>query len=386
MRILINALSARRQGGQTYLRNLLEFVPRDGSVEVLLLAPRSLELALEHPFVHRRVIFRLLENPFARAAWERLALARVARDFRADVLFCPGGLVAGAPSQCKVVTMFRNMIPFDDRQRARYPLGYERFRNWLLHRLMLRSMLRADLVIFISNYARQVVERHARGRPIRSVVIPHGIATQFRIATNASTTRDARRFGSRYLLYVSYIDFYKAQLEVVRAYASFKQQRGSDLKLLLVGPENPVYGRKVREEIDRLGISADVIITGALPYRDLPSLYQNATLNIFASESENCPNILLEAMAAGRPVLSSNRPPMPEFAGDGVLYFDPAVPAELARSLCSLIDDRAAMEELGRRAVKRSEAYDWQATAANTWDAMRRFASTGAGSAVRERP
>ncbi|MEX2281185.1 MAG: glycosyltransferase family 1 protein [Gemmatimonadota bacterium] len=377
MRILIDALSARQQGGQTYLKNLLAFVPFDGSVDVLLLAPQSLKLEFDHPHVERRSVPKLLENPFARVAWERLVLARVAREFRADILFCPGGVVTAAPAGCKVVTMFRNMIPFDARQRARYPFGYERFRNWLLHRLMLRSMLRADLVIFISNYARQVVERFAAGRRIRSVVIPHGVAPQFRAPAIASDNWAAGHFGASYFLYVSYIDFYKAQIEVVQAFASFKQQSGSDFKLLIVGPENPDYGRKVRAEIHRLGLTRDVVITGALPYGDLPGLYQHATLNIFASESENCPNILLEAMAAGRPVLSSNRPPMPEFAGDGAIYFDPATPAELAGRLCSLIDDPTAIAELGRRAQKRSELYDWQTTAGRTWDAIKQLVNGG---------
>lgn len=266
--------------------------------------------------------------------------------------------------------MFRNMIPFDERQRRKYPLGYERFRNWLLHRVMLRSMLRSDLVIFISDYAKQVVERHTQGQQICSVVIPHGIARQFRTPTMCVSPRFAPWLESGYLLYVSYLDFYKAQIEVVQAYAIFRQQRKTTLKLLLVGPENPVYGRKVREEINRLALDSEVIVTGPLPYAELPQIYHGATLNIFASESENCPNILLEAMAAGRPVLSSNKLPMPEFGGDGVLYFDPTAPAELAAKLCATLDDKGIMEDLGRRARKRSELYDWEVTAGRTWGAL----------------
>ena len=49
----------------------------------------------------------------------------------------------------KTVTMFRNMMPFDRQQRQKYPFGWMRMRNWILERTMLRSMLSADLVIFI---------------------------------------------------------------------------------------------------------------------------------------------------------------------------------------------------------------------------------------------
>jgi glycosyltransferase involved in cell wall biosynthesis len=369
MRVLINALSARQRGGQTYLRNLLAHLPKDGSIDVLLLAPESLELDFEHGCIVRFPVRRYLENPFARALWEKLVLPRVARDYGADVLFCPGGVVSCAPSGCRIVTMFRNMIPFDDRQRNRYPLGYDRLRHWLLHRVMLKSMLRADLVIFISRYARQVIERHTR-RALSGVVIPHGVPSRFRESAVSAPHVPAALIDDGYLLYVSYIDFYKAQLEVVRAYSELRGRRGTAPKLVLVGPENAAYGAQVRECVTRLGLDRHVIITGAIAYQELPAWYQNATINIFASESENCPNILLEALAAGRPVVSSERPPMPEFAGDAVLYFDPASPSDLAGKLEMLLDDPVRMEVFARRAAEQSKLYDWGDTARRTWEAI----------------
>jgi glycosyltransferase involved in cell wall biosynthesis len=378
VKILINALSARQRGGQTYLMNVLAFLPRDGSVEVLLLAPASLELGYEHPYISRRAVSPALENPFVRAAWERLVLPRITRAYGADVLFCPGGVVTGAPRGCRTVTMFRNMIPFDDNARARYPFGYERVRNWLLHRAMLRSMLQADLVIFISEHAKQVIDRHAKGRCIRSVVIPHGIASQFRKPSGHAAANGAGYAGG-YLLYVSYLDFYKAQLEVVRAYALLKRTHPATEKLLLVGPENSIYGDLVRMEVQRLGLNGDVVLTGPLPYADLPALYRGAKINIFASETENCPNILLEALATELPIVCSNRAPMPEFAGDAVVYFDPSSPEELAAKLAALLDDEQARAELSRRAAKRSQLYDWQHAARRTWEAITGLDRASAG-------
>jgi len=265
------------------------------------------------------------------------------------------------------------MIPFDIEQRRRYPLGYERFRNWLLHRVLLRSMLQADLVIFLSEHARRVIESHASGQAVRSVVIPHGIPSQFR--TVSTTEQHAMNPKDSYLLYVSYIDFYKNQLEVVRAFALLKRRRVTPEKLLLVGPENSIYGKLLRAEILRLGLAGDVMVTGAVPYETLPGLYQRATVNIFASESENCPNILLEALATGRPVVCSNRPPMPEFGGDAVLYFDPASPEDLAAKLGALLDDEQSMRALAARASAQSELYDWQRSARLTWDAIAKLGS-----------
>jgi glycosyltransferase involved in cell wall biosynthesis len=376
MKVLINALSARQRGGQTYLINLLTFLPRDGTISVLLLAPASLELGFEHPHIRRYPVPRALENPFVRAAWEKLAMPAVAKRFGAQVLFCPGGVVSSVPACCAVVTMFRNMIPFDAHQRSRYPLGYERLRNWLLHRLMLKSMINADLVIFISQYAKEVVERHAGDAEIRSVVVPHGIAAQFKAQPVEPSGRAHSAVDGRgYFLYVSYLDVYKAQMEVVQAFGLLKKRRPFSEKLLLVGPENPAYGNSVRREIERLGLTDDVVVAGAVPYAKLPELYRGALVIIFASESENCPNILLEAMGAGRPILCSNRPPMPEFAGDAAVYFDPAAPSDLADKLQRLLEAPAELEELGARARSRSALYAWDVTARRTWEAIAHVAA-----------
>jgi glycosyltransferase involved in cell wall biosynthesis len=364
LKILINAFSARLGGGQTYLINLLEFLRPDDSVQVFVLAPDSLEMP-DRGNIHRVRVRWPVANPVSRAIWEKVCLARLARRLEADVLFCPGGILGSrVPVRCKSVTMFENMIPFDLAQRRKYPLGYMRLRNWLLERVMRRSMKKADQVICHSEFAEKVIERNAPGVSSKVVVIPHGIGVRFR-------SDHVRRLewlpAERYVLYVSTIDVYKAQVEVVQAYALLKQRRPLVEKLVLVGPERPRYAQKVRNEIARLGLAHDVLLTGPVPHDDLPSLYQNALINVFASECESCPNIMLEALASGRPLLASNRPPMPEFAGDAAIYFDPSNPQDLAEKLGSIIDDPVRLAELSTKARERSQLYDWAKLARTTW-------------------
>jgi glycosyltransferase involved in cell wall biosynthesis len=364
LKILINAFSARLGGGQTYLINLLEFLRQDDSVQVFVLAPDSLEVP-ERGNIHRVRVRWPVENPVSRAIWERVCLARLARRLEADVLFCPGGILGSrVPARCKSVTMFENMIPFDLAQRRKYPLGYMRLRNWLLERVMRRSMKKADQVICHSEFAEKVIERSAPGVSSKVVVIPHGIGIRFR---SDHVRRPEWLPAERYVLYVSTIDVYKAQVEVVQAYALLKQRRPLVEKLVLVGPERPRYAQKVRNEIARLGLADDVLLTGPVPHDDLPSLYQNALINVFASECESCPNIMLEALASGRPLLASNRPPMPEFAGDAAIYFDPSNPQDLAEKLGSIIDDPVRLAELSTKARERSQLYDWAKLARTTW-------------------
>lgn len=369
---MINALSARLGGGQTYLINLLRRLPLHDEVEVYLLGPSSLKVYLEQHNIKWLRPTWPLENPITRILWEWFLLPRMLDRLRIDILFCPGGIVTtSVPTRCKVVTMFRNMIPFDKEQRSRYPLGYMRVRNWLLEREMLRSMLQADLVIFVSEFARNVIEQRVPGRIKRGVVIPHGVGPEFSMGNAPAPCPPWLPVGG-YLLYVSTFDVYKAQLEVVRGFSLLKARRRGNEKLVLVGSEkqNPAYSEKVRAEIRKLRLVDDVVIAGLVPYQDLPGMYQNALINVFAAESENCPNILLEAMAAGRPVVSSFFKPMPEFGGDGAVYFDPRVPDDFADKVAALIDDPSALQTLGRRAAARARRYDWEMAAATTWQEL----------------
>ena len=261
MRILVNAMSARQGGGQTYLRNLFAHLPGeapDGSaVEVFLVAPAALHELAAPGRIEYLPVSPLAENPFARAPWERFVLPRLVRRLSADILFSPGGTTTlRPPAPCRSVTMFRNMIPFDMAQRRRYPPGYQRVRNWLLERIMLDAMTGADLVIFISDYARQVVEARAGGPMRASVVIPHGVSDRFRVGTQPLPAPGwVPQEG--YFLYVSTLDFYKNQLEVMRGFLQAKAAVGFAEKLLIVGPGNPVYVSLLRKEIAERGAQAE---------------------------------------------------------------------------------------------------------------------------------
>jgi glycosyltransferase involved in cell wall biosynthesis len=364
LKIVVNAFSARLGGGQTYLKNLLAHLPQSPAFDIRVFAPPTLDLPSD-PRLHRVSTRWPTENPLLRAVWERFVLPKYLRSERADILFCPGGVVAtAAPHGCHVVTMFRNMIPFDMRVRRSIAWGPQRLRNWILQRVMLRSMARADLTIFISDHARGVIEQLANIR--NAVTIPHGTSEAFRIG-NERCPRPSSLPAGDYLVYVSRFDVYKHHQQVVEAYASLPSDLRHRFKLLLVGETESSQAGRVLEFIRRAGLGDQVQVVGAVPNNRLPAYYQHAHAVIFASSCENCPNILLEAMASGRPVLSSNVMPMPEFGGPDLAYFSPFEPKDIAQLLHRVLTDRDFAEQLGRAALERSQRYQWSGSARDTW-------------------
>lgn len=364
MKIVINALSARLGGGQTYLKNLLAHLPEQSDLDILIYAPDSLCLP-DDQRIRRGTTSWPTENPLLRSVWERLALPGILAREGADVLFCPGGVImSSVPAGCKTVTMFRNMIPFDPEALARVPFGLQKIRNYLLKRVMLRSMANADLTIFISDHARHVIEALT---PIcNPVTIPHGIGDAFR--THGKTlSRPAWLPAGDYLLYVSRFDVYKHQFEVASAFAALPADLSHRYKLLMVGEVDDTLSHQVVDLARSTGLEDQILVAGPVAYADLPAAYHHATVNLFASSCENCPNILLEALGAGRPVLSSDVMPMPEFGADSVEYFSPTDPQSITSALLRLLRNESHRSRLGDAAASRSADFDWAKTSRATW-------------------
>lgn len=367
MKIVINAYSARQGGGQTYLVNLLSHLPLAGSPHIEVFAPRSLQLP-EHPWIRRVHANWPIENPIMRAAWERLVLPRYLKQTGANVLFCPGGLVSTKPPKgCKVVTMFRNMTPFDPVAMKTVPFGLQWVRLHMLRRLMLNSMRGADLTIFISEYARKVIEKLAHiPNPL---TISHGVAEVFRLG-DSPLPRPAAAGDLPYLLYVSKLDVYKHHNEVVRAYSMLPVHLRDAHRLVLVGEAEGEQVQQLHALIRELGVEGYVRVLGAVPYKDLPGYYQNAKANIFASSCENCPNIMLEALASGRPLLASDVEPMPEFGGRHIGYFSPFDPSSIEIAMRKVLEDQSTAKSWAEGALQQGSLYSWAKTAHDTWRAI----------------
>jgi len=259
------------------------------------------------------------------------------------------------------------MLPFDKSELASSGDALLRLKNFFLRRAMLRSMASADLVIFISNYAKGIIEDHIVVK--NSVTIPHGVGERF-FVSNVKLPRPDLSFSEDYILYVSRFEFYKRHLEVVKAYSLLGDELKAKYKLVLVGGSDGGVAAAVRNYIDEHCLGGFVILLGDYPYEKLPALYKHSSLFVFASACENCPNILLEAMGAGVPVLCSDYDPMPEFGGSAVTYISPDDPEGLARQIETSLSDKEELVKRSLDVAAHSQRYKWEDTARYTWNAI----------------
>lgn len=372
MKLAINALSSIVGGGQVYLSNVLHYIGKFPEIKIYVFAPPQFTNLYKSSEVQVIPCAVPSKSLLHRLLWERWKLPQLLEELEIDMLFCPGGIISTKPpTNCLTATTFQNMLIFDREGQRRYKFSYQRFRLELLKWISAKSFKNADLLIFISEYAKKIIDEAIPDRRGSSTVIPHGLDDTFRTACKDDVNRLAILPDTEYLLYVSVLDVFKAQVEVIRAYHSLCQKRITKEKLLLVGPEYPPYGRLVRREIERRGLQDKVILIGKIPYSDMPSLYHHAKAHIYASSCENCPNIVLESLGSGRPLFLSKRPPMPEFVGDAAVYYDPYDPCELTDLLLRYLDDEVLIMEMGKRAFEISRNYSWETTAIKTFEALK---------------
>ncbi|MGJ0428123.1 glycosyltransferase family 4 protein [Methylobacter sp.] len=368
--IVINALSALRGGGQTYLINLLNSLPK-GDFKVLLLVNSKNKQLFSQYGSDRVEIFEAVwasKSILHRTLWERIALPHKLKEWQAAIYYAPGGvMITTPPKGCLSATALRNMLPFDDRERKRFPfISIIRFKLWLLRFVFLKSYQKSDKVVFISEYSMAVVKQYMPNIESKGVVIPHGLNSQFLNAEDSYDLPGTLKVNQFYL-YVSILDVYKAQKEIVKAWRKLLDSNFA-YPLVLVGPKYNQYGEEVMALIDQLGLQDKVIYLGKVDYEKLPSLYKSARALLFASSCECCPNILLEKLAAGKLVLCSNIDPMPEFGGDAAVYFDPYAPDDLYEKVMNMEMHSSVMNEMGDKAYKQALKFDWTNTAQKTID------------------
>lgn len=318
----------------------------------------------------------LLNGPLpARAFWQRFLLSRLARMSGCQVLFVPGGSFAG--NFRPVVAMSQNLLPFEWPELRRYGTSWMGLKLRLLRLTQARTFRRAAGIVFLTEYARGAVMTVIGATTAATTVIAHGIAGRFSFPPRQqaaieqySTVRPFR------VLYVSIVDVYKHQQHVVAAIAQLRAT-GLPVVLELIGPAYPPALAQLTRTIDRLDQDrAFVHYAGAVSYDALHAHYAGADLFVFASSCENMPMILLEGMAAGLPIVCSDRGPMPEVLGDAGVYCNPEDPQAIARGILELIASPGLRAEKARAASERARLFSWQRCASETFAFLARIAKS----------
>ncbi len=270
----------------------------------------------------------------------------------------------GAP----LVTMVQNIEPI---QAAQYRMPFLwRLRCWALRRETLKACHDATRVIAVSRYVKECL--CSAGVPGAKVdVVYHGASEPTEVERCPRACSD---LSGPFVFTAGSILPYRGVEDLIRAVAILKTEGKGPPSVVIGGSGGGLarnYERWVRGLPESLGVREKVIWAGQLADCEMTWGFHQAAAVVQTSRAEACPNFLLEALAAGCPIVSCSQPPMREILGDAASYYTLGDAAKLASSIGKRLSMTGA-ETAAQREVTlaRASMLTWDQTACQTLDSL----------------
>lgn len=287
----------------------------------------------------------------ARDPWWHVRAARAA-DRECDVFLSTNSYLTGWLLHIPDVPIVYDLVPFE-------PALLPNRRSAVIERLTLgRSVKRAAAMVAISQATADALAARFPATAARTVVAPLGVAPTLKETLDPAEAAQLPAGG--FVLAVGTLEPRKNLPRLVEAYESLPPALAASHPLVVVGARGWQTGetlqalRSLGERCTMLGYVSDAA---------LAELYRRCAVFCYPSLGEGFGLPVLEAMAAGAAVLTSDVSSLPEVGGDAVEYADPREVASIAAGLRRVLGDDAHRAELGRRARERAKLFSWGAFA-----------------------
>jgi glycosyltransferase involved in cell wall biosynthesis len=249
------------------------------------------------------------------------------------------------------------------------PWAFPPRHRWVLATALARIRKQAEMVIVPSMAAAEDVVHFLGVERERIQVIPMGCDPCFQPVDEPMRATALRRrytLPERYILFVGTLEPRKNVQTLLQAFAQVIAEMPQDDLTLVIAGGKGWGGEDYRSTVDALKLQDHVRFAGFVEDDDLPALYRGALLFVYPSLYEGFGLPVLEAMACGTPVITSNRASLPEVAGDAALLVDPTQPTALATAIASILSDSSLRQALCVKGLARAQTFTWEAVAQQT--------------------
>jgi glycosyltransferase involved in cell wall biosynthesis len=278
-----------------------------------------------------------------------------------DVLFIPTGRWIECNSKPTVV-MVRNMepliIPFDGNS------ALEGMKNLARGILTKKACRRATRVIAVSQYVRDFLIRQWKIPEEKIGLVYHGVESPLDRSRVLKPKVFESPFPERFIFTAGSIRPARGLEDLIYAFDILnKAGLLCNSKLVIAGGVDPLmvkYKNRLERLVSEMNIASKVVWAGRVSAEEMSWGYRNCAMFIMTSRTEACPNIVLEAMAHHCFCISTSNPPMPEFFGDGAIYYSPGKPETLSNAICNAISSgERRRKEVAQRAAARASNFSW---------------------------
>lgn len=295
------------------------------------------------------------------------------QDFsRADVFLQPNFWDGFPRISAPKVLMVHDFVPLATKRFSeRGPLV--NFVKGVLYRLKMQNIKRADAVLVNSDNTKKDVVRFTGVASEKIHRAYLGVDEEFRAQKPAS-----REERGNYILFVGGVEANKNVLRLMQAFANLKSQI-SNLKLIMPGGqfvnEEKIETKVIKAKVKELGLEDVVEFPGFVPQEKLIELYCKALIFVYPSYYEGFGFPVLEAMASGTPVVSSNASSLPEVGGEAVIYIDPFDIESIAGGIKKVLHyhttEYGKYEKMIQKGFEQSAKFSWEKCARETLSVLK---------------
>lgn len=384
MRVAINGwfwTQPATGSGQTVLHLVPALVEQDPALEAILVVPEWTMNSQAAPAPPARV--RLLPVPcrpgnLGKLWFEQSTFPRVCRELAVDLAHVPYFAPPLRPQVPTLVTI-HDLIPMI--------LPQYRGNMWvrLYTALVASAASSASLVLTDSEASKRDILARLRLPDTRVWVTYLAPAPYYRPVDDPTIIENVRRkydLPESFVLWLAGFDVRKNARTLLAAYTWVYSALGDDYPLVMAGnlpaQDTPLFPSPHRF-VSELGLERAVRFPGWVDEADKPALYSAATVFVFPSYYEGFGLPILEAMACGTPVVTSDATSLPELAGAAAFQIDPNDPRQLGAAIIALCVQESLHAEMRTRGLAQAARFTWDKTARQTLQAYRH--ALGANSA-----
>lgn len=292
--------------------------------------------------------------------WEQVSLPKAVKELDLDMLHCTSNT---APIFCRVplILTLHDIIFLEPRDKSNKSL-YQNM-GWFYRRLVVpRILKRCRRIITVSNYEMNNIMTKLNIPRERMAMIYNGYNEWFRPIADTAQVYQKYIEEPGYFFFLGNTDPKKNTERTLIAYAKYLEKSEVKRKLLMAD-----LGKEYLNEIVRRNHLEDmmqqVVIPGYIVNSDLPFIYNSAFAFLYTSLRESFGIPLLEAMACGTPVITSNTSSMPEIGGPDAILVNPEDPDAIAEMMIRLETDDDYYRRQEKIGLVRAEQFSWQQTA-----------------------
>jgi glycosyltransferase involved in cell wall biosynthesis len=307
--------------------------------------------------------------------WEQMSLPKEARKYNLDLLHCTSN-TAPVKSPVPLIVTVHDIIFFDKHPMlAKGYTAYQRFGNLYRRSVVRRIFKSGEIIITVSKFEENHILQLFPELASKLKVVYNGVGGHFKPITDQETRKSIKekyRLPDHYLMFLGNTDPKKNSENTIVAFAKAMQEGNLDYHLV-VGDFDKEIVLKYLEKAGMGDYIKRIHFPGYINNMDMPALISMAEFYLYPSKRESFGIPVIEAMACGTPVITSNTSSMPEVGGDAALFVDPFSMDDMKEKIIMLAKDEELQKELKAKGLVRAEKFSWDESARNLLKLYSRF-------------